>query len=160
MDNSSHTEIYKSYVVQNGKKRYAFQRINKSSNGPDLAVIVQNNGDNGEYNVAQIVSHKNGKIEKRVYKLDSDKIPALMNANKEELIKDLREIGEKPKKRVVAPKKKTVKKSVKKSAKKSTKSVKKSTKSTKSPKKVTKSKKKTVKRKKKDSGSGFFFGLL
>lgn len=117
MDNSSHTEIYKSYVVQNGKKRYAFQRINKSSNGPDLAVIVQNNGNNGEYNVAQIVSHKNGKIEKRVYKLDSDKIPALMNANKEELIKDLREIGEKPKKRVVAPKKRVVapkKKTVKK----------------------------------------------
>ena len=71
MDNSSHTEIYKSYIIQQGKKHYTFQRVNKSSNGPDLAIIVQNNGDNDKYNVAQIVNHKNGKIEKRIYKLNS-----------------------------------------------------------------------------------------
>ena len=58
MDNSSHTEIYKSYIIQQGKKHYTFQRVNKSSNGPDLAIIVQNNGDNDKYNVAQIVNHK------------------------------------------------------------------------------------------------------
>ena len=35
-----------------------------------------------------------------------DKIPALMNANKDELIKDLSDINEKPKKRIVTSKKK------------------------------------------------------
>lgn len=156
MYSASETQIYKAHVSSNnGKEAYAFQRVNKNSNGTTTFVTVKGE-PNDLYSVLQVTKDKYGRINKRVYQMGSEYIPSLMSANKDELANDLTKVVKKTteaKKRSTtkAPKKRSTTTKKKTTAKKKTTSKKKTAKTTTPKKRSTTAKTKTTTTKKKKS---------
>ena len=120
MYTTSETQIYQASALNNnGTHKYAFQRVNKNSDGTTTIITIQNRGDD-IYNVFQITRNKEGIVKKRIYQIGKEYISSLMKANKDDLANNLIKIISNKKNNTSVKKTSPKKTSVKKTSAKKT----------------------------------------